>query len=303
MKQVLSAFIFFISAFKLCAQDIVINPEFGNNGFVARSLEKNENILYERATSVIELPDGKLLLCVEASGRAQLTRYLPDGTFDKTFGTGGYTTTIRGYETHIVRTDAGKILVASVYILARPVFVITCFNEDGTLDKNFGGNGFTTIETGAGQNELRSFKPQKDGKLLLAGRFSYTDKKQAFVMRLLADGTKDVSFANEGVLKVDAAGANIVSGLDIDDTSIIIGAGNDNNSETDFVVLKYFLDGIPDTDFGDNGVTRIHIGRSVFLETVALQSNGKIAVAGEVGDTFYNRTNFALVRLFSRWYT
>src|SRR5690349_4671306 len=149
MKQVLSAFIFFISTFTLYAQDITINPDFGNNGFVTRIPLKNENILSERATSIINLPDGNLLVAVEASGRTQLARYLPDGTLDKTFGTGGYTTTIRGFQAQIVRTDAGKILVASHYTLARPVFVITCFNEDGTLDKSFGEVGYKIIETGA----------------------------------------------------------------------------------------------------------------------------------------------------------
>lgn len=299
MKHLLSALIFFVSAFSLYAQDIIINPDFGNNGFITRTPEKNENILHEMAKSVIELPDGKLLLSIECNGQAQLTRYLPNGTLDKTFGTRGYTTTIRGYEPHIVRTDAGKILVASAYMLARPVFVITCFNEDGTLDNSFNNFGFKIIETGAAQNELRSFKLQKDGKLVLGGRLFYTDRKQAFVMRLLADGTKDTSFANEGTLKVDAPGANIVSGLDIDDTSIIVGAGNDNNSETDFVVLKYLLNGLPDTSFGDHGAARINIGTSVFLETVELQSDGKIIAAGEAGDIFYNRENFVVLRLLA----
>jgi uncharacterized delta-60 repeat protein len=297
MKYFLAALLLCIAGLCAHAQDIILDHAFGNNGIVSKSPEKRSNVFWEQARSGIELPDGKLLIAVEVNTTARLSRYLPDGTLDKSYGTDGYSDPVKAMQSRIVRAADGKILLVGVNVAAGQNFVIGRYDENGSLDASFGNKGVRIIPIWAQHSELKSIALQNDGKIVFAGRQTHTGKMQGFVMRLLPDGTPDMSFANAGLLKVDGPGVTVVSSIALNGTSIVVGASSDFGSHSDFLVMQYLEDGTPDPGFGTSGISKIDIGNTDFLEAVAVQSDGKIVAAGTVGEMSWQRPNFTLVRL------
>src|SRR5206468_829655 len=73
---------------------------------------------------------------------------------------------------------------------------------------------------------------------------------------------------------IDANGRIVASGP----TSDVAGAG--------FVVARFNSNGTPDTTFGTGGVTTTDLGDVVDAHGVAIQSSGRIIVAGTADDDF-----------------
>src|SRR4051812_43426309 len=73
-----------------------LDPTFGAGGVATTALSPG----WDRAYAVAVQPDGKILVGGEYNGNGSIgagdfavARYLPDGTLDTTFGTGGRVTT------------------------------------------------------------------------------------------------------------------------------------------------------------------------------------------------------------------
>jgi uncharacterized delta-60 repeat protein len=127
-----------------------LDSSFGTNGATATDVYSGQN---EYAYAAAVQADGKIVVAGGAEGGVpsqtnifgfKLVRYLPDGTLDGTFGTGG-----RIYESFdnmggtprsmLIQPD-GKIVVAGADFNIETLFVAR-FNPDGSLDTGFGTNG------------------------------------------------------------------------------------------------------------------------------------------------------------------
>ena len=115
-----------------------------------------------------------------------------------------------------------------------------------------------------------------------------------------ANGSLDTSFDTEG--KVTTAlgsagnGAQSVA-IQSDGKIVVAGSSNDNDvSGDDFALARYNTDGSLDTSFDTDGKVTTAIGSSNDRAySVAIQSNGKIVVAGNSSNGGFN-TVFALAR-------
>jgi uncharacterized delta-60 repeat protein len=114
------------------------------------------------------------------------------------------------------------------------------------------------------------------------------------VVRYLPNGSLDNSFSTDGTV-VTAVGSSYDDAYSIvlqSDGKIVV-AGDSN---TDIAVVRYNSDGSLDNSFDTDGkvLTDITVGDSDYGYSLALQSDGKIVVAG----SSYNGTNsdFAVVR-------
>ena len=101
-------------------------------------------------------------------------------------------------------------------------------------------------------------------------------------------GSLDIAFCTGGITttKVDSFAESFARSVAIQSDGKIIVAGYKGNSPTqDFALVRYKTNGTPDSSFGTNGIVTTDFGGDDVGYSVAIQSDGKIIVAG------YNRNN------------
>ncbi|MFZ4526064.1 MAG: Ig-like domain-containing protein [Chlorobium sp.] len=172
----------------------------------------------ETGQSVIVQSDGKILVVGSSSlfftGNNTLTtlnsdfalaRYNADGTLDTTFhGDGKLTTDFGGSadsaRSAILQSD-GKILVAgnSTKTGGNADFALARYNEDGSLDTTFHGDGMFTMDFGGAADIIYSVSVQADGKILVGGVSTIDGNGDFALARLNTDGSLDTTFGASGV--------------------------------------------------------------------------------------------------------
>ena len=154
-------------------------------------------------------PDGRIVAVGNSmsptySTLIEVTRYLPDGSFDPSFGTGGhfnYSPNIESGAYKCLIKDDGKILVCG-YTTDYTVWymVILQLDSNGVLDPSFGNNGVVLKQAGPGESILYALALQDDGKILAAGYSQNNDYRNVpVVLRYTETGVPDTSFGTEGM--------------------------------------------------------------------------------------------------------
>ena len=129
-------------------------------------------------TGIAIQSDGKIILGgIDAEFglyKSLLLRFDPDGTMDTSFGTNGVVqiaepeTNSRGIAAAIAIQPDGKIICGGT---RNGKFAMARFNTNGSIDAEFGTNGFliTPVGNNPGFDTILSLAFQPDGKLLAAG--------------------------------------------------------------------------------------------------------------------------------------
>src|SRR5206468_2877871 len=132
----------------------------------------------------------------------------------------------------------------------------------------------------------QSVAAQRDGKIVVAGCAAVGRAAQIALVRYNADGSLDTSFNGTGkIITAVGDGDCKAEGLALQSDGKIVAAGYSFNpsgkDRAEFTVLRYNADGTLDTGFGKSGKVTTQIGgNSDSANSVALQSDGKIVVAG-----------------------
>jgi uncharacterized delta-60 repeat protein len=253
--------------------------------------------------------DGKIVAAggtrlFSGRGRFALARYKRDGTLDTNFSTDGKVTT--DFTSSADRADGvaiqsdGKIVAAGAAAMfthtGESGFALARYNSDGTLDPSFDADGKVTTHFGSIDERASGVAIQADGKIVAAGTSGQTefDTDSKFALaRYNNDGTLDTSFDGDGLVTTnfssDFDGAD--GGVAIQPDGKIVAAGH--RLFLSFALARYNSDGTLDTSFSGNGkvTTKFHCC-SQSAEAVAIQANGKIVAAGDVGESL----KFAVVR-------
>ena len=167
----------------------------------------------------------------------------------------------------------------------------------GDLDISFSGDGKVTTAIGASGDVAYSVVLQSDGKIVVAG-FSFNGANHDFALaRYNTDGSPDTSFDTDGKVTTAIGASNDVAESVVlqSDGKIVVAGYSDNGDNNDFALARYNTNGSLDTSFDTDGKVTTAIGASDdFAESVVLQSDGKIVVAGfsDNGDN----NDFAVVR-------
>ncbi len=275
---------------------------------------------HEGANAVVLQSDGKIVAVGTTWdgsgsqwGHFSLVRYNPDGSLDLTFGGGdGNVVTENlgtgwvGAKTVAIQAD-GKIVAAGQtdYLLYDfPELTVIRYNPDGSLDLSFGGGGGKAkIPWGPGPfggmapavEDATSIAIQPDGKIIAAG-YSYGFWDFSAVVRLNSNGSLDATFGGGVVVTDIGPGADLAHCVKIQPDGKIVTAGSSNNGSSDDIALvRYTSAGSVDTTFSSDGkvVTPVGSGTAV-ARTVAVQSDGKILVAGDSDNG--SNDDFALAR-------
>lgn len=219
-----------------------------------------------------------------------------DGILDPTFGNNGTRITeLGGYaEGRALAVQAdGKILVAGYAAGANDDdFTLVRYLNNGTLDLSFDSDGIVTTDLGA-YDYGYALTIQDDGKILIAG-YSGSDNIDFALVRYLNDGTLDLSFDSDGIVITDLGSDDYARAIGVQSDGKIIVAGYSGSDNLDFALVRYLSDGTLDLSFDSDGIVTTDFGGEDNGRAVAIQSDGKLLVAGYAAGV--NNDDFALVR-------
>ncbi|HEY7117659.1 MAG TPA: hypothetical protein VH475_13805 [Tepidisphaeraceae bacterium] len=279
-----------------------IDTSFGDGGQVV----VDYGGAYAEFDEVRVLPGGKILAAGFKEGRLLVTRFLPDGRADATFGTGGRylgSQTLYGPMKMAIATDGSILLAAHSFNESAQAsdLVVVRLRADGAPDSSFGQRGTATVDTG-GNESVGGLATRDDGRVLIAGQWtSRTDYQthKIVLAQLRRDGSPDPTFAGSGQVV-----GHIFAGDD-DIRDIALDAlGRALLLNADFTVARFRADGIFDRSFAVRGVRHVVLpptkdsnGRNTAARIV-LQDDGRIVVDGTFDAYAYpDRGKLAVVRL------
>ena len=267
-----------------------LDPSFSGDGIQITPFMDGATLRASIAQAVGVQPDGKIVAAgqVDSGGQSNfaLARYLPDGTLDPLFGTGGMVTTALSAANDFARglevLPDGKILVAGNAVVSGSIrMALARYLANGTLDSTFGTGGFRTYDLGSGDDVCEDLAIAPDGKIVMAGANAGATDDFA-VLRCLADGTPDTSFGVNGVITSSfGSSTDVISSVVVQpDGRIVVGGQSYNGSKYVFAIVRYTVTGGIDTSFGGGGVSTSFGSGNDVIKALALQPDGKILAGG-----------------------
>lgn len=273
------------TVFALAQSDMqgVLDSNFGETGYITTEIGTGASI-----DSIAIQSDGKII----AGGTAVidlpkiiLVRYNTDGSIDTTFGTNGFVSTEIGYQaglTNLVLQSDDKIVAAGYAGSAKDTIALLRYNSDGSLDTTFGTNGITTYAMGS-RCEIHAIILQPDNKIVLGGSAFNTDLgyNTFLLMRYDTSGNLDPSLNGTGIVFTSLNYGSAIMDIAIDANGNILAGGYDYGAfSTTFALVRYLPSGAIDTSFGTNGIVFTAIGSEAHINSLTIQSDGKIIAAG-----------------------
>lgn len=262
--------------------------DFGNLGVIHRVTKDLEG----EANSVAIQKDDKIVVAgysiSPATNNEEITlvRFTENGYIDKSFGNKGLIVTEISSEKDVgesvvIQNDGKIVVVGTTDHKPTTDIVLIRYNENGSIDYSFGIGGIVITDINSGFDIGKSITVQSDGKLIVSG-FTHVGNK--FFMTLLrydSYGDLDPTFGNSGIVITDINGrrGKMDLALQNDGKIILVGPSEVENSHH-FTILRFNNNGSLDKSFGNNGVTKTIIGDHSEAESVALDSDGNIVVAG-----------------------
>jgi uncharacterized delta-60 repeat protein len=281
-----------------------LDQGFGTNG----SVETTFGDQTAAGEALVVQPDGKIIV-VGVSGAGPyselndfaLARYNSDGSLDQTFGSGGKVKThFPGVDntgssaTSVALQSDGKLVVGGYYKKNDRTphqFALARYNSNGTLDSAFGQSG--KVMTGMGLGDAFSFgiALQSSGRIVLAGYSDTTQDHDFSLIGYTSNGTVDSTFGNGGFMTTDFSGAtdDIAYAMTTQSDGKLVVAGRTGEyPQNDFAVARYSSNGQLDQTFGMGGKVVNDFSSIDQAYGIALQSNGRIVLAG----ISFNGANF-----------
>lgn len=267
-------------------------------------------------------PDGKILVCtssnpgsVVGTSDARVTRLLPDGQPDPSFGVGGnadvdFDSRYAGGE-EVALTAGGKILLAG-WRVNRPAGrgesnaqpVIARLRPNGSLDRSFGRNGVRVLG-GGGEDAVLDLALTPDRGIVL----QIGNSIEAFVLKLTSEGSFDRGFGQGGWVEIRGKRQKygyheelfVAPQLAVLPSGKLLLAATaypnrGPNPRFRVVALRLRPDGRVDRTYGDEGwasVGRGHVETSA--EGLALLPGGALAVATTFEEAPNEQRDFGVI--------
>ncbi len=272
--------------------DGALDRTFGVGGTVITDVSRGSDAVWAVAIQ----SDGKIVAAGVASGDFALARYNADGTLDPQFGNGGTITTDFGGDDKanaLALQRDGQIVVAGV--AGGRDFALARYRTDGTLDATFGTEGKVTTDFSDNADVAFALAIQPDGMIVAAGATGEFPTAAFALARYNADGSLDAGFGAGGRVTIEFGRDARAHALAIQsDGKIVTGGFVNNGSSGDGALTRHNADGTVDRAFGTAGRVVTDFGGRNFGSALAIQSDGKIIVAGS--DDFPPYYDFALAR-------
>ncbi|WP_158561336.1 3-coathanger stack domain-containing protein [Emticicia sp. C21] len=263
---------------------------FDGDGMVKINLVGNDE-----CNSMVLQPEGKIILCGnvidvnDASKSVALVRLNANGTIDNTFDTDGkvyVTNAPEGKNARSVTVSAGKIYVCGIGNEGGG-FIAMKFNDNGSLDNSFGGDGIVSI--GGLLAGAQDIAVQADGKVILGGALG----SDMAVVRLTTSGALDNTFAGDGIFTISAPSFAAVHSVILQADGKILAGGNFvdqlGRGELTYFNIELFritTNGEFDKSFGNEGIflfPKLGYTDDSF-QSMVLNNSGRVYITGH----YYN---------------
>jgi uncharacterized delta-60 repeat protein len=294
--------------------DGTLDSGFGSTGIV--HTEVNENTV--NVNAIVVQADNKIVVVGAGSNGTDngfaIIRYNSDGTLDVDFGNGGlaFTPINTGHDqaNAVALQSDGKIVVAGTTFsdgLYINDIAVVRYLTNGILDTTFGIDGISITDVDMNEDTGYAMVVQNDDKIVVAGQSSNSTNEDILVIRYSSEGYVDASFGDNGIVTTAIhTGHDVGRAVAMQDDGKIVVAGWCETGEyshvmkRDFALVRYNNDGTLDASFDGDGLVTTAIGTIFDIgQAVAIQSDGKIIVAGESFNNDGTDYNFAAARFNS----
>ncbi len=236
-----------------------------------------------------------------------IKRFQLNGSLDSTFANYGFLnleynqlSSHTGDRDAFMDTDGNFLLANSIHNLANNTYMqISSLNADGKINLSFGKEGVLDLYMGYNGVYCSSLLSIYDKSLIQGGTQYYSWGSNIQLNKFKVNGIPDLNWSNFGVYTPPGSRVFLYNNFGVlqPDGKILIGgtASIDTVTEypTQMYVSRIFVDGTPDSSFGNKGISFIndkYIGYSGAY-TLALENDGDILVGG------YSNTYPSIVRL------
>jgi len=283
----------------------LLDTSFSGDGKVQTDIGSADDFGHDVAVQA----DGKIVMAGDSRGSGSadfaVVRYLADGSLDTSFSGDGKVSTdfsanSEDFGYSVAIQSDGKVVVAGyTYSGSSDDFAVVRYNNNGTLDTSFNGDGRQTVDFGGAMDRAYSVSVQADGKIVVAGGSS----NNFALARLNVDGSLDTSFDSDGRVTTDFSG-RFDEGREVaiqaDGKIVVSGRALSPDSNYDLAVVRYNINGSLDTSFDLDGKATVNRNGEVGVNIgygMVLQGNGKILVTSEVFNATNEMRDFSVVRL------
>ena len=258
------------------AQAGQLDSSFGARGVFTTNFTQADSTM---ANGAAIQSDGKIVVVGSTPGGDALARLNTNGTLDSSFGSGGIVNTnfgTLGPVVAVVIQPDGKIVAAATGFLGGAV---GRFNSDGSVDTTFGNGGFAVSKSLDSQPGISSaLALPADGKILVTGA--------DLIGRYTSEGQLDTTFGSSGIAALNSAIATAIALQSDGKILVTTGSGAPTElfssqylpSPQAGAIARYNTNGSLDTNFGISGQAACVASAAA----IAIQSNGKIVVAGAI---------------------
>ncbi len=218
-------------------------------------------------------------------------RYLENGTLDSTFnGTGvvKINTGIGAGVSNALQLQAdGSIFLAGQSLndmTFRWEMCVVKLDKNGAPDNSWDEDGVVFLQNPDHDFTIQAIAIQQDQKILIGGLLGTAPSNNRFALaRFNVNGSQDADFGDHGlVINTYGMQNNQIYGVAVQpDQRILIGGGALSGNREHFALARLETDGSFDMSFGNGGKVITSPGLNDGIEAIALQSDGKLIVAGE----------------------
>jgi uncharacterized delta-60 repeat protein len=296
------------------SKPLLFHPGFDKKGTIARvslggSLDRSfgdGGTIHMELEDVAVQPDGKILVATSGNrgggsggGVARVTRLLPDGRPDPSFGVDGNADVDFGRtedqgEAVAVQAD-GDILLAGIRIdevdeLSEfgASIAVARFTPDGQLDTSFGEGGFVALPN-YGEVVAEDVVATPSGGIVVEGG----NELETFFWAVNGDGTTDTGFGDEGFFEVRGRPTKdhhsefirVNPGLVETSGGKLLLTAVGLSEKVGPVSLRLLPDGRPDPAYGHHGWSTLRTRSGLEIEEVGstLLPGGGLVVAARKG--------------------
>jgi uncharacterized delta-60 repeat protein len=263
-----------------------LDPSFSGNGMVVTQIGGPRS---DGVNAVAVDQQGRIVAAGTSgahrfvSYKFAVARYLSNGKPDNAFSGDGQTRTqfandVDTYTTGLALDSKGRIVVAG----ARGIVVVR-YTPSGNLDRAFSQDGMLSADV-PNYNGAETVAVDDLDRIVVGA-----DNENGFaILRYRPNGTLDPTFSGDGVASTTTFGYGFALnfGLAIDGQDRVVASGSAFEAPNDYQATAFALarltpQGKLDPSFSQDGLVTTSIGRQARGRGLALDSRGRILVAGE----------------------
>lgn len=259
------------------------------------------------AAGLVQQADGKLVVAggQVSAPMASLSRYLPDGSTDTSFGSGGVVTIDFGSPTYqhffdVTQQSDGKLVAVGLAGNPSSNFIAARYFPNGLLDGTFGSGGKVVTDFG-GDDSAETVLTQADGKVVAVGCTCNYPNCDFALARYAANGALDSSFGGTGKVTTNFAtfGCATSGVLQPDGKIVAVGIGGPPSTPA-IAIARYNPDGSLDSSFGGGtGKATYAVFTSHWNTDLALEPDGRMTIFASGYDSGSDLSYAMLLRLHS----